>query len=277
MFLLGFGIAPAIYGAYRSLFAPTQSGGSHFAPLDTWGGVLSDYRLGDSVGNVATYLVMWMPAMLVLIFALALALHARPGRFAGAMRFVYYVPGAITGSAAALLWLFMLSPQVSPFSPVLRAFGVDSASEAIGAHTSLVMALMGIAIHAGGWIVIVYAALVALPRDVLDAAVVDGASGWQLATRIKLPMVSRYGALILISTFAAGTQVFVEPTVLGTGVPGQISPTWSINQLAYYFATQQGDFGKAAALSLALLLVGLVVALVVIYRTKFYATDKELG
>lgn len=273
LFLIGFGIAPMLYGVYTSLFAD-DAGGSGFAPLTNWRAVLTDYRLADSAGNVMSYVALWLPSMLVLIFALALVLHARPGPFAGAMRFVYYIPGAVTGSAAALLWLFMVSPQVSPFSPLLEALGVSNATEAVAGNTSLILAIMGIAIHAGGWILIVYAALAALPRDVMEAAIIDGASSWQLAMRVKLPMVSRYAALILISTFAAGTQVFVEPTVLATGVPGQISPTWSINQLAYYYATQQGDFGKAAALSLALLLVGLVVALFVIYRTKFYRTDR---
>ncbi|TDC46527.1 sugar ABC transporter permease [Jiangella ureilytica] len=277
LFLVGFGIAPAVYGFYTSLFTDDTDAGTTFAPLTNWGEVLTDYRLADSARNVATYVALWLPSMLVLIFAIALVLHARPGRFAAAMRLVYYVPGAITGSAAALLWLFMVSPQVSPFSPLLDLLGVENATEAVSGNTPLILALMGIAIHAGGWILIVYAALAALPRDVLEAAVIDGASSWQVAMRVKFPMVSRYAALILIATFAAGTQVFVEPTVLATGVPGQISSTWSINQLAYYYATQQGDFGKAAALSLALLLVGLVVALFVIYRTKFYRIDRGLS
>jgi multiple sugar transport system permease protein len=82
-------------------------------------------------------------------------------------------------------------------------------------------------------------------------------------------------AFVLISSFASGSQVFVEPTVLSTGAPGQISPTWSVNQLAYVYATQDGDFGKAAALSLALLAVGVLAAWIVITRTRMYATDSS--
>lgn len=273
IFLVCFAIAPALYGAYNALFVRSRDGSSAFDPIANWGSVLSDYRLPESAGNVATYMVLWIPAMLLLIFAVALTLHARPGRFAGAMRLTYYLPGAVTGSAAALLWLFMVSPGFSPFGPLLNALGIGSASEAIAEHTSVLIAVMGVAMHAGGWILIVYAALAALPKDVMEAAHIDGASAVQLATRVKLPMVSRYVALILIATFAAGTQVFAEPMVLAQGVPGQISRTWSLNQLAYYYATSQGDFGRAAALSLMLLLVGLVVALFVIYRTKFYRLD----
>lgn len=273
IFLLGFGVAPALYAVYLSLFSPTNTGGTTFAPIRTWQAMLTDYRLMPAVVNVATYLVIWLPTLLVVVFVLALIMHARPSKFTGAMRFVYYVPGAVTGSAAALLWLFMWSPSVSPFSPVLKLFGISSASQAVQGHTAVVIAIMGVAIHAGGWILIVYGGLASLPKEVLEAAMIDGASGWSLAVRVKLPMIKPYLALVVITTFAAGTQVFVEPKVLSTGVAGQVSQTWSLNELAYYFATQLQNFGAAAALSLLLLLVGLIIALLVIFRTKFYDVD----
>lgn len=263
-FLIVFGVAPAAYGLWTSL----ADG------LGGWAAVLTDYRLGTAVRNVGLYLLLWLPVLVLLVLSLALALHARPGRFAGVMRFVYYLPGAVTGSAAALLWLFMISPDVSPFAPLLRLLGVGSASESLEGDSLLgVLVVMGVAIHAGGWIVVLYGALTALPRDVLEAAQVDGATAWQTTWHIKLPLVRRYTAFVVISSFASGSQVFVEPTVLATGAPGQISPTWSVNQLAYFYATQEGDFGRAAALSLAMLAVGLVAALIVIYRTRFYRTD----
>lgn len=277
LFLVSFAIAPALYGLYTSLFTTPRGRPREFDPAANWSSVIDDYRLPESAANVGTYLGLWMPAMVLFIFVAALTMHARPGRFADAMRLTYYLPGAITGSAAALLWLFMVSPGFSPFGPVLDLFGIGSASEFIGKHATILISIMGIAMHAGGWILIVYAALTALPKDVMDAARVDGASAWQLALRVKLPMVRRYIVLILITTFAAGTQVFAEPMVLAQGVPGQISGTWSLNQLAYYYATTLGDFGRAAALSLMLLVVGLVVALVVIYRTKFYRIERGEG
>ncbi|MEZ0070905.1 carbohydrate ABC transporter permease [Planotetraspora sp. GP83] len=260
VFLVAFGLAPAAFGLWSS--------------LGSWGEVFNDYRLGPAVRNVGLYLVLWLPVLVLLVLSLALTLHARPGRFAGVMRFVYYLPGAVTGSAAALLWLFMVSPDVSPFGPLLSALGVGSASQTLQGDGLIgVLVVMGLAIHAGGWIVVLYGALTALPRDVLEAAAVDGATPWHITWHVKLPLVRRYVAFVVISSFASGSQVFVEPTVLATGVPGQISPTWSVNQLAYFYAAQEGDFGRAAALSLAMLAVGLVAALLVIYKTRFYQTD----
>ncbi|TMR90434.1 sugar ABC transporter permease [Nonomuraea basaltis] len=257
VFLAAFGLAPALYGLWES--------------LGHWGGVITDYRLGDAVRNVALYLVLWLPILVLLVLSLALTLHVKPSRFGAVMRFVYYLPGAVTGSAAALLWLFMISPAVSPFGPLLNVFGAEPLR---GDTLVWVLVVMGVAIHAGGWVVVLYGALTALPRDVLEAASVDGATSWRSTWHIKLPLVRKYVAFVVITSFASGSQVFVEPTVLGTGAPGQISPTWSVNQLAYFFATQEGDFGRAAALSMIMLLVGLAAALVVIYRTRFYRTGE---
>lgn len=269
LFLVLFGVAPAGYALWTSF---THDGA--FAGLRNWTGVFDDYRLVDSAAHVGMYLLLWLPILVLLVLSLALTLHVKPGRFSSTMQFVYYLPGAVTGSAAALLWLFMVSPDASPFSPVLDLFDITSATDALsGQNLIAVLTVMGVAVHAGGWIIVLYGALNALPKDVMEAAQVDGASTWRTTWHIKLPMVRSYVAFVLISSFAAGSQVFVEPTVLTTGAPGQISPTWSVNQLAYNYATQEGDFGKAAALSLAMLAVGLLAAWIVISRTRMYETD----
>lgn len=268
LFLTVFGLAPVVYALWISF----QHHGS-FAGVHNWTAVLGDYRLGDAVEHVGLYLLLWLPVLVVLVLSLSLTLHVRQGRFTSVMQFTYYLPGAVTGAAAALLWLFMVSPDDSPFSSLLRLAHIGSATDALtGSNLIGVLAVMGIAVHAGGWIVVLHGALTSLPRDVLEAAEMDGASAWRTAWHIKLPMVRKYVAFVLISSFAAGSQVFVEPTVLSTGVPGQISPTWSVNQLAYRYATQDGDFGKAAALSLLMLAVGLLAAWIVISRTRMYST-----
>ncbi|MGX1471663.1 UNVERIFIED_CONTAM: multiple sugar transport system permease protein [Streptomyces canus] len=270
VFLVVFGLAPAGYALWTSFVdSGSFTGGSD------WATVFEDYRLADAAANVATYLLLWLPILLLTVLSLAFTLHVRPGRTTGALQLVYYLPGAVTGSAAALLWLFMVSPDSSPFSPLLKLMDVQSATDALSGGVIAVLTVMGVAVHAGGWIVVLYGALNALPKDVLEAAQVDGASAWRTMWHVKLPMVRTYVAFVLISSFASGSQVFVEPTVLSTGAPGQISPTWSVNQLAYTYATQDGDFGKAAALSLAMLAVGVLAAWIVITRTHMYATDSS--
>jgi multiple sugar transport system permease protein len=273
-FLIVFGVVPAAYAVWVSFQTPDEE----FAGLRNWLAVFTDERLLPSVANVGSYLGMWLPTMLLLVTGLSLLAHQRGGRVARVSRFLWYVPGAVTGSAAALLWLFMLSPGISPFSPLLTLFGVTSGSDLLsGQGLSVVLTVMGTMITAGGWVVVVYAALNSVPDEVIEAARVDGAGPWQVARLVKVPHIRPQLALMLISSFAYGTQIFVEPQVLRTAFPSQVSQTWSVNQLAYFFATSRGDFGMAAALSLLLLAAGLLVAALVISRTDLYATAARKG
>ncbi|QMU74109.1 sugar ABC transporter permease [Streptacidiphilus sp. P02-A3a] len=273
LFLVAFGLIPVCYGVYESFVVTSPYGGNSLG-TDNWSRTLSDYRLPPAVEHVGAYLLVWLPLLLLVVLALSLLLHARQGRFGTAMRFVYYLPGAVTGSAAVLMWIFMISPQYSPVSGLLHAVGIQSDSQILSSKW-LFLLLTAIAIEAGagGWIVILYGALQSIPDEVMEAAAMDGANAWQQARHIKLPAIRKYLAFIAITSFAGGTQLFVEPQML-TGVDAHsVSSTWSPNQLAYTYASGELSFGRASVLSLLLLAVGMAAALFVVYRTKFYELD----
>ena len=126
---------------------------------------------------------------------------------------------------------------------------------------------------AGGWIVVTYGALNNIPYELLEAAALDGASAWQTALRVKLPLIKKWVVYMLILAFAAGTQLFVEPQLVSEASLGLVSQTWSPNELAYYLAFQNDNFNGAAAVSVDLLIVGLLVAAVLVFRTKLFEVD----
>jgi multiple sugar transport system permease protein len=264
-----FGVAPAIYGLYQAFIVTSAVGDPSFSLVTNFVDVISDYRIVPSALHVLLYLVIWLPLELIVVFVLALAIDSKRTKFAALTRFVAYVPGAITGSAAALLWLFMFSPAVSPIGGLLSAMA-DGGTFLSDQTLPLVLAVMGIAAGAGGWIIVLYGALTAIPQDIIDSAVLDGASGWQIARLIKLPLIRGYVVFILVVSIAQGFQVFVEPTVLAGGATGQISRTWSINQLAYSYATDQSNYGRAAALSILLLILCVALAVLILKKTNFY-------
>jgi len=264
-----FGVAPAIYGLYQAFIVTSAVGDPSFSLVTNFVDVISDYRIVPSALHVLLYLVIWLPLELIVVFVLALAIDSKRTKFAALTRFVAYVPGAITGSAAALLWLFMFSPAVSPIGGLLSAMA-DGRTFLSDQTLPLVLAVMGIAAGAGGWIIVLYGALTAIPQDIIDSAVLDGASGWQIARLIKLPLIRGYVVFILVVSIAQGFQVFVEPTVLAGGATGQISRTWSINQLAYSYATDQSNYGRAAALSILLLILCVALAVLILKKTNFY-------
>jgi multiple sugar transport system permease protein len=269
--LLAFGVAPAIYGIYQAFIVSSVVGPPSFSLFQNFADVLGDYRLAPASLNVLIYLAAWLPALLIVVFTLALVLDVKKTKFAALTRFVTYVPGAVTGAAAALLWLFMFSPQVSPFSTILRLFAGKNGSFLSDQTFPVVLSVMGIAAGAGGWIVVLYGALTSIPQEIIESSILDGANAWQTVWQIKLPLIRSYIAFILIVSVAQGFQIFVEPTVIAAGAPGQVSQTWSVNQLVYSYATVNSNYGRASALAVMLLIVCVALAVFIIRKTKFYS------
>jgi len=211
----------------------------------------------------------------VFVVGLALLLH-RLGAGAGsrALRFLYYIPGALAGAASVLVWLFMLDPAVSPAGFLLRGLGFETFGQVVALeHLPVLFTLIAFWTGAGGWIVVLYGALNTISPDVLEAARIDGAGAWQTAWRIQIPLLRKWIVYMVILAFAGGTQLFVEPQLLSQASVGVAGRDYSLNQLSYDFAFQNNDVGTAAAISVELLVVGLVVAAVFVTRSRFFDAD----
>jgi multiple sugar transport system permease protein len=126
---------------------------------------------------------------------------------------------------------------------------------------------------AGGWIVVLHGALNTISPDIIEAARIDGAGPWQVARSIQLPLLRKWIAYMLILAFAGGTQLFVEPQLISQASLGVAGRDWSMNQLSYTFAFQMNNVNGAAALSVELLLVGLVGAAVFVTRSRLFDVD----
>ncbi|WP_328345363.1 sugar ABC transporter permease [Streptomyces violaceus] len=268
--LVLFGIVPLGYALWMSV---TNHKGQ-LVGLGNFVRVFEDYRFLSAFGNVAIFLVEWLVTLMVLVIALALLLHNRMRRTARVVRFLYYLPGAFAGAASVLLWLILLDPVASPIGPLLELFGWQTFNEVI-APDNLPPIFMVIAFWtgAGSWIVIMYGALNGIPNEVIEQAKIDGANGWQIALRIQIPMLSRWIAYMLILAFAAGTQLFVEPQLVSTASGGQVSDSWSPNQLAYQFAFAAADVNGAAAISVYLLVISLGCAALVVFKARLFDKD----
>ncbi|MDE0868051.1 MAG: sugar ABC transporter permease [Aquiluna sp.] len=233
--------------------------------------VINDFRFWPAVINISTFLAIYLPSMVIVVASLSLLLDAIKSRWSVPLRLAYLVPASITGAVAILVWYFMLEPKFSPFKGILLELGLTSGSQ-IFAQTKLVwvFALMAFFTGAGNWIVIQYGSLQSISEDILEAAKIDGANVFQTALQIKLPLIRKYLIYMTILTFAAGLQIFVEPYLLSSSVYPNIARDWSLNQLSYSLAFSGANLGAATALSLMLLLVCVIAALLVIFRTDFF-------
>lgn len=272
--LLAFGVAPIAQAAWtafagRSMRAP--EGG-----FDNLVVAFSDFRFLPAAINVGTFLLIYVPTILVVVTALALLLDSLPARWTVPLRVAYIVPACITGSVSILVWYFMLEPQLSPFRDALAAIGITK-SQQIWAQPNLVVIFAGMAFFtgAGNWVVLQYGSLQSIPTDLIEAARIDGANGIQTALRIKLPIIRPYLVYMAVLCFAAGLQVFVEPQLISSSVFRGLASNWSINQLSYTFAFNDGNLAGAAVISLALFLVCLGAAVFMIAKTDLFQSAKE--
>jgi multiple sugar transport system permease protein len=269
--LIVFGILPVLY-AIKLAFT-TEGGG--WAGFKNFTDTFTDYRFMPALWHILIYTTVWLTLLMVFVVMLALLLHGRASRASSTFRFVYYIPGALAGAASVLVWLFMLDPSVSPGSFLVNnVLGSHLFIESIApGKLPFIFAMIAFWTGAGGWIVVLYGALNTIPQELEDAARIDGAGPLTLALRIKLPLISKWVAYMLILSFATGTQLFVEPQLVNQASLGMVPDTWSSNQLAYQLAFRYANFNGAAAISVDLLLVGLIGAAVIISRTGLFKAD----
>jgi multiple sugar transport system permease protein len=262
---------PTVYAIY---FAFTDAN-ARFTGFSNFSNAAADFRFLPAIEHVALYLAFWLISLTVFVVGLALLLHRLAARgVSKLLRFLYYLPGALAGAASVMVWLFLLDPSVSPVSALLRALGYDTFGQVIDpGHLPILFTLIAFWTGAGGWIVVMYGALNNIPHELIEAARIDGAGAWKSAVHIQIPLLRKWIVYMAILSFAGGTQLFVEPQLLSQASLGVAGRDYSLNQLSYDFAFQNNDVNTAAAISMELLVLALVVAALFVARSGFFDAD----
>lgn len=275
LLLLAFGIGPGIYALCIS-FAKFTGGRPQFfrAGVENYVTAYTDFRFAGVFQNVSLFLLLSLPIGVAGVVVISLLLHMRDGGLSTALRTIYFLPGAVAGPTAVLLAIFVFDPNISPFQSLLQAMGYNVVSDVIRPRSlPLLFTLLGFFGGAGGWIAIFYGALNSISKEVLEAATVDGCNAWQTAWYIKQPLIRPYIAYMLILSFAGNVQLFAEPQLIAAAGAAPIPQPWSPNQLGYEFAFGLGNFGASAAISLLMLLIGLLGAILVLRATAIFRVD----
>ncbi|WP_374009123.1 carbohydrate ABC transporter permease [Leifsonia sp. LS-T14] len=271
LLLLAFGLLPALYCVYLAF---TDANTGAFVGFENFVAISQDFRFLPSVANVGIYLAVWLIPSTILLVWLAMLLHNRAGKSAAFLRAAYYIPGALAGTASVIVWLFMLTPSVSPLKGGFEAAGLTQIFQVVDpSRLPIVIALISFWTGAGGWVLILYGALTSIDPSLVEAARLDGANEWQMARHVKLPLMRKWIGYLIILNLAAGTQVFVEPQLISTATHGGVATNWAPNQLGYTLAFGYGQFNQSAALSLELLALGLVAAVIIITSTNLFKSD----
>ena len=266
--LISVGLIPIIMAV---LEVPHESRVNPDGGWDAFIIVLQDFRFLPAVKNVLGFMAIFVPTTIIFVIAMALMLDVNPTAWKKWLRMAYIVPAAISGAVAVLVWYALLQPTFSPIKTPLSWVGITT-SDQIWQTKNLVFifAIMAFFAIAGNWILIQFGSLQSISGEVIEAARVDGCSAFQIAMRIKLPLIKKYIVYMGVLIFAGGLQIFVEPQLIDSGIYSGIAEAWSLDQLSFELAFTSGDFGGASALSLMLLVPSFLGALVVIFKTDMF-------
>ncbi|GAA2896573.1 sugar ABC transporter permease [Streptomyces mexicanus] len=264
-------LVPVGYAVHLSLFAERRSGlgfggtRSVFTGLGNYTRALHDPAFRAGFATTAQYCLLYIPLMVALALALALLLDSALARARRFFQLALFLPHAVPGIIAALVWMYLYTPGISPVVDALHAT-TGSRPDLLG-HPLPSVVNIALWEWTGYNMVIFYAALQALPREVLEAAVVDGAGALRTALGVKIPLIRSSLVMVGLFTIIGSLQLFTEPMILHGSSSGVVS-TWTPNMYAYTAAFERGDYGLAAAASVLLALLAAVLSLVVTRATR---------
>ncbi|MGW2655270.1 carbohydrate ABC transporter permease [Streptomyces sp. NPDC001478] len=266
LFLLFFAL-PIGYALYLSLRRTEVSGLGlgRGARQEVWAGLanyrqaLSDSELLHGALRILGYGAIVVPVMLGLALLFALLLDTERIRLRGFTRLAIFLPYAIPGVVAALMWGFLYLPDVSPFHFLLDRAGLPRPDLLDGGPLYLALANIAVWGGTGFNMIVIYTSLRAIPAEIFEAARLDGCSQLQIALRIKIPMVAPSLVLTFFFSIIATLQVFSEPTTLKP-LTNSLSTTWSPLMKVYQDAFVTNDIYAAAAQAVIIAFVTLALS-----------------
>lgn len=267
-----FSVFPLIYVLNLSLYRTRIVGGQSFVGLENYVKAFGDASFWHGIGNVLTFGIIQIPIMLGLALTTALLLDSAVIRRKTIFRLAFFLPFAVPTVVAALMWGYFYGQAFGPIAQIARALGV-APPEFLKPGT-VIPAIANISTwqFTGYNMLIMFAALKAIPTELYEAARVDGASGWQIALRIRIPLILPAIILTFIFSIIGTLQLFNEPQVLHSVAPTIITPNFTPNLYVYNlaFANRQFDYSAAIAFSLALITAILSsLVLFVSYRRSY--------
>ncbi len=262
-------IWPAIRGFYISFFDSMD--GSNFTYVGTanYKAIFSDPVVATVAKNTATYVLFYMTISTLLSLAFAIFLNEQ--RFArNFFRAIIFLPVMLSPVVVGLIWNDVLDRKVGPLNTLLEMAGGGSPGWLVEPTLGMIAVIfVGIWVHLGFYTIILLAGLQGIDRSLFEAAAIDGATRWQITTKITLPLLKPTTLIIIILSTIHGFQSFDFIYTLTGG--GPLGATTLIVQYIYDRAFQtpiQYGLGSAAGVILFMIIFAFTALNFLIGRKK---------
>ena len=263
------------------------------------GGGLSQQDFATSIRNTFYFVLLVVPIQTILAMGLAILLNSRRLKAKSFFRSAYYFPSVTSSVAIALVFTFLFAAD-GTVNAVLGALGLGQPGWFSDARGTIHLLLSAVGVHdapgwaqnnffgipiwewiagpsvgmctiialviwvsAGGYMLMFLANLQAIPEDIHEAAMIDGASTWQRIRYIVIPNLRATTTLVVMLGVIGTWQVFDQVYIMSQGAPGKttLSPAY----LSYSTAFNDNQWGQGTAISF--LLFALIIVLTIIQRT----------
>jgi multiple sugar transport system permease protein/sn-glycerol 3-phosphate transport system permease protein len=249
---------PLLYNVYLSFvrwnfLRPTRP----FVWFDNYVDVFTNTQFWAIVGNTVTFAIWSVGLTLSLGLALALLLN-QPLRYRNAARAVLFSPVIMSGAVVAVVWSYIFDPRYGLLDQLLGFVGLNS-PDWLNSSTWAMPAVIIVYVWKNlGYAVVIYlAGLQAIPRELYDAARVDGAGAWERFWNVTLPGLSPVAFFLSVTSILATFQSFDIIRVLTNGGPANATNTLIFHLYELGFVSY--DAGEAGVVAVVLFLIMLVL------------------
>jgi len=253
-------IGPAIYGLVMSFSNASlvKSGLNGFAGLANYKEALQSSDFWSSLWHTIWFTILTTPPLIALALGLAL-LADRAGRGRWFYRLAFFAPYVLPSAVVALIWMWLYTPGLGLLDTTLTKIGITPPNW-LGSES---FAMWSLAITTVWWtlgfnFVLYLAGLQDIPRELYEAASIDGAGPWQQIRQITIPMLSRTTTLVAVLQVIASLKVFDQMYIMTSGGPN--FATRSVLEYIYDEGFTNFRVGYASALSILFFIVVLIVS-----------------
>jgi len=263
IFYLAFLLGPTVWMLIASFFntSAVRPGLGSFAGFANYGEMLGRADFWSAMWHTLQFTLYTTPPLVILAFVFAI-LTNRMSRGQWFFRLAFFLPFILPSATISLIWLFVFTPGTGLWESMLGILGIPPGA---GVLASPDTAMIGIAIATVWWtlgfnFVLYLAGLQEIPRELYEAAAVDGASNWNQIRYITMPMLRRTTTLVILLQIIASLKIFDQVYLMTAGGPG-ISTQVALG-LVTNTAFTDNRIGAASAASVLLFIVIVAIAVI---------------
>ena len=269
--LIGLFLAPTVIGLGLFTFLPILASvvlaffswdiitPPRFVGLENFADIAADPTIRVSFLNTIGFVVVAVTLQLAVALVLAVLVNTRmPGLLKSFFRSVLFFPLVLSAASVSIIMGYLFNENFGLVNHVLNLLGMADVPWLTSTHGAMIVVVLVYVWQNFGFSFLLFlGGLSSIPKEVYEAAQVDGATGWKQFWKITFPLVSPTTLVASVMAIISALQIFDQPYVLTRGGPGDSTRTAVM--VIYESAFKQLEFGRASAIGIVLTVVIMLV------------------